>query len=80
MYIDSCNIKTHTRLVNPNSGQWLPPGRERQEQKQEQRNRKETQGLQLHLWCFVFKFNNNINRPQRPVAKSVNLIELVAGI
>lgn len=37
---------------------------------------KGTQGLQLCLRCFVLKFNNDINRPQRPLAKSVNLIEL----
>lgn len=28
MCIDSHSITTHTRLVNPNSGQWLLPGRE----------------------------------------------------
>lgn len=73
MCIDSHSITTHTRLVNPNSGQWLLPGRERQEQ--EHGNRERDKGIQ-YLRCFVLKLNNSVYRLQRPLAKSVNLIAL----
>ena len=52
MYIGSHSIKTPSKLVNPNSGQRLPPGTDRQEQELGNREKDTGTSAVFEMFCF----------------------------